>query len=53
MVLMEPEVELDAETSAAVDVGIRAANEGRVTPSDEVPRLIREWISKLSTPSPR
>jgi predicted transcriptional regulator len=49
----EDEIEVDAETAAAIEKGIRAADEGRVLPSDEVRNLIPEWISKLSTPTRR
>ena len=53
MVSTEEEVEVDAETAAAIDRGIRAANEGRVVSSEEVRKLIPKWISKFSTPTPR
>jgi predicted transcriptional regulator len=51
MVSNEEEVEVDFETSTAIERGIRAADEGRVVTSDEVRKLIPRWISKFSTPS--
>ena len=47
----EEGVEVDEETAAAIERGIRAADEGRVVPSEEVPRLIAKWISEFSTQS--
>ena len=38
------EVEVDAETAAALEEGIRAADEGRLVSSDEVRKLIPQWI---------
>jgi predicted transcriptional regulator len=52
IVSTEARVEVDAETAAAIERGIRAAEEGRMVPSDEVRKLIPEWISKFSTQSP-
>jgi predicted transcriptional regulator len=49
----EEEVEVDDETSAAIELGIRAADEGSVVSSDKVRELIPLWISKFSTPSQR
>ena len=40
----------DEATLAAIDEGIRQANEGQLVSSDEVRKLIPKWISKFSTP---
>ncbi len=53
MVSTEDEVEVDAETAAAIERGIHAAEEGRVVPSEEVRKLIPQWISKFSTRNQR
>lgn len=53
MVSTEEEVEVDAETAAAIDLGIRAGDEGRVVSSEEVRKLIPQWISSFSTPNRR
>jgi predicted transcriptional regulator len=45
----EPEVEVDAETAAAIEKGLQDAREGRVVPADEVHKLIPKWISRFST----
>ena len=49
LVSAEREVEVDAETAASIERGIRAADEGRVVPAEKVRKLIPQWISKLST----
>lgn len=51
MVSTEEEVEVDSETAAAIDRGIRAAEEGRVVSSEEVRKLVRQWISNFSSPN--
>ncbi len=53
MISSEEELELDAETTAAIDRGIRAAKDGRVVSSEEVRKLIPQWISRFSTQSQR
>jgi len=53
LVSSEPEFEVDAKTAAAIEQGIRAADEGRVVPSEEVRKLILKWISKSSAPNRR
>jgi len=47
------EVEVDAETLAAIDKGIADANAGRTVAADEVRKLIPQWISKFESPKPR
>ena len=47
------EVEVDKNTIAAIDRGILAADEGRLVSSEEVRKLIPQWISKFSTPDQR
>jgi predicted transcriptional regulator len=47
----EDEIEVDARTAAAIEHGIKAADEGRVVSSEEVRKLIPQWISKFSTPT--
>jgi predicted transcriptional regulator len=49
----EPEVEVDAETAAAIERGIRAMEAGDWVPSEEVPELIKQWISKYATANQR
>ena len=43
------EVEADAETLAAIDRGIRDADEGRTVSIDEARKLIPTWISKFES----
>jgi predicted transcriptional regulator len=43
----------DKATLAAIDEGIKAADEGRVVPEEEVRKLIPQWISKFSTQTSR
>ncbi len=49
----EDEIEVDAETAAAIERGNREADEGRVVSADEVRARIPKWISKFSTPNQR
>jgi len=54
--LQEPaieEVEVDAETAAAIQRGIAAADAGHVVSAEEVRKLIPKWISKFSAQNPR
>ncbi len=46
-------VEVDAETLAAIDRGIKDADEGRTVPIDEVRKMIPKWISKFESQKPR
>ena len=46
-------VEVDAETLAAIDRGIKDADEGRSVPIDEVRKMIPKWISKFESQKPR
>ena len=47
------EVEVDQKTLDAIDRSIRAADEGSLVSSEEVRKLIPQWISKFSTPNQR
>lgn len=49
----DEEVEIDPDDMAAIDEGIRAAEEGRVYSSEEVRKLVKEWRTGLTTPLPR
>jgi predicted transcriptional regulator len=43
---------LDAEddyTLAAIDRGLKAANEGRLIPAEEVRRRVEKWLTESST----
>jgi predicted transcriptional regulator len=46
----EEEVEVDEETLAAIDRGIKAADDGRVVHLEEVRRRMQEWHTKSSSP---
>ena len=46
-------VEADAETMAAIDRGVEAADQGRTVPLDEVRRMMPQWLSKFESRSRR
>ena len=43
------EVEVDAETLAAIDRGIKDAGEGRTVSIDEARKMIPKWISQFES----
>jgi len=45
--------EEDEETLAAIDEGIRDADEGRTVPIEEVRKQMREWITASSSQKER
>jgi predicted transcriptional regulator len=47
------EIEVDGETSAAIEKGIQAADEGHTVPLDEVREMIPKWISKFESQNRR
>ena len=52
----EPDPILDEEdeaTLAAIDRGIKAADEGRVVSFEEARRRLREWLTRSSSPKTR
>jgi predicted transcriptional regulator len=49
----EEEIEVDRKTLAAIDRGIKAADEGRVVPLEEARRRIQEWHTQSSSPKTR
>jgi predicted transcriptional regulator len=46
-------VAVDTETLAAIDRGIKDADEGRTVSIDEVRKMIPTWISKFESQKPR
>jgi predicted transcriptional regulator len=46
-------VEVDAKTLAAIDRGIKDADEGRIVSIDEVRKLIPKWISQFESQKQR
>ncbi len=47
------EVEVDAATLAAVDRGVKAADEGRTVSLEEVRKMIPAWISRFESQTRR
>lgn len=47
------EVKVDAETLAAIDTGIEAAENEQTVSIDDVRKMISEWTSKSELPSQR
>ena len=45
--------EEDEATLAAIDRGIKAADEGRTVPLEEVRKMIPQWISKFESQTRR
>ena len=43
------EIEVDEETLAAIDRGLKAAEEGRAVSLDAVREMIPRWISKFES----
>jgi predicted transcriptional regulator len=43
----------DEATLAAIDRGIKAADEGRVVSSDEAHQRMQTWLTKSSSPTSR
>ena len=50
--VIEP-VEVGPETLAAIDRGIKDADEGRTVSLEEAREMMSEWISKFESPKPR
>ena len=44
-----PEAAADAKTLAAIDRGIKDADEGRTVSLDDARKLIPQWISKFES----
>ena len=43
------EVEVDAATLAAIDRGVKAADEGRTVSLEEARKMIPQWFSKFES----
>lgn len=52
-VSMEPEVEVDAETSRILQERIKTADEGRVVAAEDARKQIKQWLSRSSTTKTR
>jgi predicted transcriptional regulator len=46
-------VNVDADTLAALDRGIRDADEGRTVSLEQLRKMIPEWIAKFESQKPR
>jgi predicted transcriptional regulator len=46
-------VEVNSETLAAIDRGVKDADEGRTVSIDEVRTMIPKWISRFESQKPR
>ena len=53
MVSSGEDVEVNGEVAEAIERAIDAADQGRVVPSDEVRKLVPQWISKFSIQNQR
>ena len=49
----DQQVAVDVETLAAIDRGIKDADEGRTVSLEEVFKMIPQWISKFESQRPR
>ena len=47
------EVEVDTATLAAIDQGVKAADEGRTVSLEEARKMIPQWISKFESQTRR
>jgi predicted transcriptional regulator len=45
--------EEDEQTLAAIDRGLKAADEGRLIPAEDVRRRLGKWLTESSTPTTR
>jgi len=45
----EDPAEVDAETSAGLERSIREADDSRLVPSEEVRKMVSQWLSNFST----